>query len=342
VWVASYCIAQNPEKALGEIGQSEAIPSVERDAVRYDLPEGHTAAQVGADLERLGVIASGHQFEGLVKLMGLQDQISAGTFELKTGSSVPEVIQAVLVRETPPEIRITFPEGIRFEEMAVIAEESGLGSRQQFLEAVASAELPAEFAADLPEGADLQGYLFPDTYFMPLDATMDDLVAVMIATLDRRFTPALRAAVRSQGLTLHGALTLAAIVEREAVLDTERPIIANVFLNRLADGIKLDADPTVQFAVALDPVNVLEFGYWKRELTLIDLAIDSQYNTYRYAELPPGPIASPGLASIEAVANPAVTNYYYFVADSVKADGSHVFAETLDQHNINVATVGNQ
>jgi UPF0755 protein len=220
------------------------------------------------------------------------------------------------------------------------AEAAGIGTKASFLAAAAAAELPADFAADKPPGSDMQGYLFPDTYIFPIGVTSAMLVQEMVATLDRRFTPDLRAAVRAHGLNLHQALTLASIVEREAVLETDRPLIASVFYNRLGDGVKLDADPTTQFAAALDPLSVLEYGYWKKDLTRADLENPSPYNTYLHAGLPPGPIANPSLASIQAVANPATTRYFYFVADAKKADGSHVFAETLDQHNANVARVG--
>jgi len=128
-------------------------------------------------------------------------------------------------------------------------------------------------------------------------------------------------------------VTLASIVEREAVEPSERPIIASVFLNRLRAGIALQADPTVQYAVGQNNPSVAKYGYWKKDLTLDDLQVDSPYNTYVHPGLPPGPIANPGLASINAVVRPASTNYLYFVA---KNDGTHVFAETLEEHLRNV------
>ena len=128
-------------------------------------------------------------------------------------------------------------------------------------------------------------------------------------------------------------ITLASIVEREAVKPEERPLIASVFFNRLKVGMPLQADPTVQFALANDPLNVEKYGYWKKDLSLADLDVDSPYNTYKNMGLPPGPIACPGLDSIRAVLRPAQTNYLFFVA---KDDGSHVFAETLEEHLRNV------
>jgi UPF0755 protein len=175
---------------------------------------------------------------------------------------------------------------------------------------------------------------------MPVGSTADDLVAYMLRILARRFTADMRTAAQSHGLNPHQALTLASIVEREAVVAEERPLIAGVFYNRLDAGDALGADPTVQFAVSQQPGSVAEFGYWKKELTAADLEIDSPYNTRKNAGLPPGPIANPGLAAIEAVAYPESTKLYYFVANAKANDGSHVFAETLAEHEQNIQLYG--
>jgi UPF0755 protein len=135
-------------------------------------------------------------------------------------------------------------------------------------------------------------------------------------------------------------LTLAAIVEREAVLPEERPLIAGVFFNRLRAGDLIGADPTVQFAASLDPESVALYGYWKKALTILDLENPSPYNTRLFAGMPPGPITNPSLASIEAVAYPEDTDYYYFVANAVAADGSHKFAVTEAEHIRNIAEYG--
>ena len=341
IWIASYFIARSPDMALDGLLDPRAETSNDRATVSYTLVQGSTASVVGKELEELGVVRSGFQFRVLAELMGVENRLAAGDHILLKNSAVPNVIRDLtVVGGVFDVVRVTFPEGIRIEEMAIRAEEAGIGTRQEFLDAAAVAPLPEDFLIGKPEGSDLQGYLFPDTYIFPVGANATSLVAEMIATLDRRFDEEMRAAVRAQGLTLHQALTFASIVEREAVLREERPLIASVFLNRFAIGMKLDADPTTQFAAALDPVSVLEFGYWKTELSLADLANPSPYNTYQNPGLPPGPITNPGVASIDAVAHPATTNYFYFVADAIKADGSHAFAETLDQHNVNVSTVG--
>lgn len=337
---ATYAVARTPGDVLDGSLPAGAAPGQRGEQVSYSLKSGGSAAAIGRDLQARGVIRSGRQFELLVTLMGLQDKLSAGEFLLRRNSSTVSVIGELTVRDAVAVIRVTFPEGLRMEEMADVAAKAGFGSRQQFLDAVAAAALPAELAANLPAGADLQGYLFPDTYIMPTGSTASQLVALMIRTMDRRFAPELRAGAAAHGLNTHQALTLASVVEREAAREEERPLIAAVFYNRLAAGDRLGADPTAQFAAALNPASVAKSGWWKKELTLEDLENPSKYNTRLWAGLPPGPIASPGLASIEAVANPENTDFYYFVADAKKADGSHVFGVTIADHERNIALYG--
>ncbi|MCE7929093.1 MAG: endolytic transglycosylase MltG [Dehalococcoidia bacterium] len=338
--VAAYFVSTTPAAVLNDRVVEPLRPGEKGEVVSYTLKEGASAGQVGNDLERLGIVRSSRQFQVLVSLMGLQDRLSAGDHELTTNSAAATVIRQVTVAKLAPTQRVTFPEGIRIEEMAALAAEAGFGSRQDFLDAVAAAKLPPGLAATLPEGQGLQGYLFPDTYILPAPATAADLVKLMIETLNERFTPELRAAALAQGLDPHQALTLASIVEREAVLPTERPLIAGVFYNRLAEGDLLGADPTTQFAAALDPASVEKYGWWKKVLTIDDLENPSKYNTRLVPGLPPGPITNPGLASIEAVANPEKTKFYYFVANALKKDGSHVFAETIAEHEQNKARYG--
>lgn len=338
--LASYCIAGTPAAVREDLPESRAPAPATQTAVPYTLPRGASAGEVGRALQELGIIPSARQFELLARLLGVQGQLSVGDYLLPAPSSALATLNRLLVQDAVPVRKVTFPEGLRIEEMAVLAEQAGFGPREEFLAAVSRAALPPGLAEYLPPGASLQGYLFPDTYILPVDATMDDLVAYMIETLDRRFTPELRQAALANGLNPHQALTLASVVEREAVIPAERPLIAGVFYNRLAAGDRLGADPTVQFAVAQDPASVREFGWWKKELTIVDLENPSPYNTRLFPGLPPGPICNPGLASIEAVARPEKTDYYYFVADAKAGDGSHRFAVTFAEHERNIALYG--
>ncbi|MDZ7728242.1 MAG: endolytic transglycosylase MltG [Dehalococcoidia bacterium] len=348
VVIATALVARTPGAVLPSSVPTAEVPEPGETTIPYEVTEGAGASDIGDDLETLGVIRSSRQFAVLIRLLGVGDELSAGEHLLSPGMSTPAVVQRLLVPEEVPVRRVTFPEGIRIEEMAAIAAEAGFGSEEEFLAAVDNAVLPSGLAENLPpegtlpEGQRLQGYLFPDTYILPESAPMEDLVARMIDNMDERFTQELRDAAASEGLNTHEALTLASIVEREAVLDEERPVIAGVFYNRIRANDLIGADPTVQFAISLEPGNVDEHGYWKEGLTVEDLDNPSPYNTRRNPGIPPGPIANPGLASIEAVAFPEATDYYYFVANAVEGDGSHVFAETESEHLSNIAQYGAQ
>ena len=195
------------------------------------------------------------------------------------------------------------------------------------------------FLADRPAGSptDLEGFLFPDTYQFPKDSEATRVVSIMLQNWDRRVSADLREKAAARGLTLYEVVTLASIVEREAVVDGERPTIAGVYLNRLAREMRLEADPTVQYALGRDATT----GRWWTPLTIDQVQnTDSPYNTYRVGGLPPGPICNPGLASIRAVANPEQTDYLYFVANKRAGDGSHIFALTFDEHLANVRQYG--
>jgi UPF0755 protein len=185
--------------------------------------------------------------------------------------------------------------------------------------------------ADRPPGANLEGYLFPETYRLPAQATPEDLLTRMLETMQARLPIGWESMAAAQGLSLFEVLTLASIVEREAVVPAERPTIASVYLNRIKEGMYLQADPTVQYAMGYQPDSGL---WWKTPVTLEEYQnVNSPYNTYLYPNLPPGPIASPGASSIMAVLQPAQTTYLFFLGIG---DGSHIFADTFEEHERNI------
>ncbi|MFN8532701.1 MAG: endolytic transglycosylase MltG [Dehalococcoidia bacterium] len=304
--------------------------------VEFTVEPGDDAAVVGRRLQERGLIGDDRLFRYLASSTGLGTNIQAGDYELRRDMTS----RAILEKLARGEVRLrTFsvPEGWQLGQVIEALEKQGIGNGAGLWSALAelSAAPPTgSLAASRPAGQSLEGYLFPETYRVARDVTPAGALQTMVRQTDQLFTPEMRAAAASRGLSPHQALTLASIVEREAVKPEEQPVIAAVFLNRLKLGMPLQADPTVQFAVAQDPARRGRDGYWKKDLTVQDLALDSPYNTYRVNGLPPGPICSPGLGAIKAVTAPAESDFLYFVA---RPDGSHAFARTLAEHNANVA-----
>ena len=306
-------------------------PQLDVDPIVVIIEPGTGAEAIVAQLVARGVLADAARFEALLDYSGVGPQLKAGRYEFAPRSPASEVIRRLRLGQTDERF-FTVVEGTRIEEIGTKMVIQGIATPDEW-EAVLALSRREPLLADRPEGASLQGYLFPASYPLRNETTAASLVDAMIAALGEALGPELRADLAASELTLHEVLTLAAIVEREAVLREERPIVASVFLNRLAEGIKLDADPTVQFAITEGAEGEPADGWWKIELTLDDLAFESPYNTYLTAGLPPGPIANPGIEAIRAVLRPAETEYFYFVATG---DGSHAFAETLEEHQENV------
>ena len=294
---------------------------------------GLSAGEIGSELHGRGLIRSPFVFRMLVEARGVGSQIESGEYQLSPAMSTNEIVTVLAHGASRRGVTVTIPEGWRAEQAAQKIETLGLATASDFMALVRTPRRPG-LADIIPAGQSLEGYLFPDTYEVPKDADAQKLVEMMAEQFDRKLTPQLRQTAARNGLSIHQTVTLASIVEREAVRPAEQPIIASVYLNRLKEGMPLQADPTVQFAVAsANLAEALGFGFWKRELTRDDLQVRSPYNTYLNRGLPPGPICSPGLEAIVAVLNPAQTDYLYFVA---RGDGSHEFARTEPEHRVNV------
>jgi len=294
-----------------------------------------------SDLVKYGVY-----FETRLRFSG--NDLQPGTYTLRKGMSTAEIIDTVTVStasgdtaETqepaaaaPQELSITFVEGQRIEEFAATLQTAGWpGDPQAFVDAARSpANVEAwDFLADLPDSASLEGFLFPDTYTIGSNATAQEVIDYMLANFDTRFTDEMRQQAASQGLSIYDVVTMASIVEREAVVPEERPTIAAVYLNRLeTDTRLLQADPTVQYAVGTA-------DNWWPDLNgeLLAQAADHPYNTYSIQGLPPGPIANPGLRSLQGVLDPENVDFLFMVA---KDDGSdtHAFTNDLEEHEENI------
>lgn len=325
-FVPSYAIGAPP-------ASSSAVKPAAAPDVNVEVRQGDSAEAIGERLQAAGAIQNSDLFSELTALEGLQNGLAAGQYSLQQNMPVSEVITRLHQGSTGA-IKVTIPEGKRVEEVAAILQNANVVSAKDFLNALNSGSYNYDFLAGRSSGTGLEGFIFPDTYDFPTHNNAQDVVNLMLKTFGQRVTPDLRAGFAQQGLSIPQAVTLASIVEREAQEPSERPTIASVFLNRMKLGMPLQADPTVQFALAADPQSVSKYGLWKQELTLDDLKVDSPFNTYVNPGLPPGPIANPGLASLQAVAHPAQTTYLYFVA---KNDGTHVFASTFAEHQANIA-----
>jgi UPF0755 protein len=287
-----------------------------------DIPQGAGSRAIGDRLVAAGVIRDFTTYRTALWLSGQGRHLEAGEYRFDRPMTPFEVIDKV-ARGDVFVIPITFPEGLTIAEMSKIFESHGFGAASAF---VAAAKDPAPIR-DLDTAArDLEGYLFPETYPLPRRTDAAHLVRQMTARFAHVFSPELRDAAAKRGLSVRQAVTLASIVEKETAQKEERPMVAAVYATRLRIGMPLQCDPTVIYALQ-------RAGTYSGNLRREDLAIDSPYNTYRYAGLPPGPIASPGRASLEAVVHPADADYLYFVS---RNDGTHVFAKTLEEHNRNV------
>ena len=291
------------------------------------IEPGTGASAILDRLEAEGVIADARLARAwLVYRLG-DPPLGAGEYRFAEPATTPEVLDR-LIRGDVLTHPVTLVEGLTLDETADALAAAGFGERAALLAAMRD---PAPIADLDPEAADLEGYLFPDTYAFARNVPESEIVAALVANFRRRWAASvgpLLAAARVEGAPAapREVVTLASIVEKEARLPEERALIAGVYANRLARGIALYADPTVIYALK-------SRGTWDGNLRRPDLQLDSPYNTYRYPGLPPGPICSPGLAALRAAAAPAEVPYLYFVG---RNDGSHVFAETLSEHNRNV------
>ncbi len=336
------------------------------------IEPGTDAGSILVRLEKEGLIPDARLARAYL-VYGLSDPpLKAGEYRFDDPLSTVEVLDK-LIRGDVVLHQVTVVEGLTLEETADTLAQAGFGEREAFLREMRDPLLIADLD---PGAADLEGYLFPETYSFTRGASEAEIVATLVRTFRDRFEARVRPLVarssggstgpapgdraesalaadalslervtsgevrppdepvvpldpertRHRALTVRQLVTLASIVEKEARVDAERPLIASVYRNRLAAGMGLYADPTVIYALKLR-------GTWNGNLTREDLKLDSPYNTYRYGGLPPGPIASPGLESLEAAAAPADTAYLYFVS---RNDGTHVFSKSLAEHNANV------
>lgn len=297
-----------------------AAPAPTGESTRVTIPPGASFRTVTDSVAAHGLIGSRLWFRVLARARGVDRRIQAGVYDLPAAAGAWQVLTLLKAGRIATE-RFTAPEGLTLLELGqLVAARLGIPT-DSFL---AAARDPGRLRAVDTPAATLEGYLLPETYTLPLPVTAEALADAMVAEFRRRWNPAWQARLDSLGMTRHQLITLAAIVEGEARHDEERTTIAGVYHNRLRLGMPLQADPTVQYAIQLAT------GVRKQRLFFKDLEIDSPYNTYRVSGLPPGPVNSPGIRSIEAALYPADVAYLYFVASG---GGYHRFSRTLSEHN---------
>jgi UPF0755 protein len=295
--------------------------------ILFKVKQGESIEDISTQLENAGLIRSAESFRLFLIYSGLDRSLQAGEFKISDKMNAMEIART-MQNYKPDEVTFNILAGWRLEEIAAVLPTSGINiSPDAFLKAtkdVSSVSLPAEYA----DFTSFEGLLLPGSYSIKRNVQIYDFLTIIMSSFDQKVNEQMRAGFKHQGLSLHQAVILASVVEREAVLDAEKTQIASVFINRINSGMKLESDPTVQYAVGYD--SALS-SWWKNPLTSADLQVDSPYNTYLYEGLPPGPICNPGIKALNAVAFPAETPYLFFRAKCDQS-GQHDFSTTYEEH----------
>lgn len=304
---------------------SPVEPTSQVREIIIEIPEHFSCAGTGDVLFQKGLVRSPRLATLYARMHSLDQQIKPGRYLFNTGQSLPEIVRALVAGPSDKGV-FTVPEGYTLSQLVALLAEKGLADEEKISACVRQPDAYAEytFLEGIPDGQDLEGYLFPDTYQVGMMSGEEKIISMMLG----RFAMELKDLEYEQkalamGLTLHEAVTIASMIEWEAKVDEERAIIAGVIFNRLRLGMPLQIDATVKYAL----------GGQRTKIYLNDLEINSPYNTYQITGLPPGPINSPGRASLLAAVQPASTDYLYYVA---KPDGTHAFSTNLDDHNANM------
>ncbi len=288
------------------------------------IPQGYSVKNISKLLQKEGVIKKDIAFEIAVRLENVQSQLQSGSYLLSPSMSTNEIIIRLAGGQVIDDsIKITIPEGFEIKMIAERLEEKGLTTKEEFIQATQDIEkFDYSFLKDIPKDRDnpLEGYLFPDTYNFSIDTSEEQIITTMLDRFNEVFTSEYIERAKELDMTIDEVVILASVVEREAMVASDRPIISGVFHRRLEIGMKLESCATIQYIL----------GERKPRLLYSDLEVDSPYNTYKQAGLPIGPIASFGKDSLRATLYPEDTEYLFFVA---KDDGSHVFSRTLQEHN---------
>lgn len=298
------------------------------ETVVFEIKSGEGASTIASNLQEQGLVRFRHEFRLLSAVLGWNGRLKSGRYEMSPGLSTWAILRKI-GRGEVVQVPLTVPEGYTLDQIRDLLVEKGWATKESFDQALASLDAAGELPFLPVDRHGLvepyEGVLFPSTYFFESSATPGLIVRTMARTTTEVFTPELRARATEIGMTPWQVLTLASIIEEEAATAEERPIISSVYHNRLRIGMAMESCPTVLYAVGKP---------WGSQLLFTDLDVVSPYNTYRNPGLPPGPIASPGLASIKAALYPAETDYFYFVS---RNDGTNQFSRTFAEHQRAIA-----
>lgn len=297
---------------------------------KFIIKHGESASEIAESLKARGLIRDPYSFRVLLKITHNGPGLKAGEYLVSPAMNMTQIMEK-FVKGDVVTYTVTIPEGYRASQIASLMKEKGLWEsesgkppEEEFKELVNNNRNIALFDKSIPEN--LEGYLFPETYRIWRNIKAGEFVAMMVSEFNRKVKPLYEKNKESLNLKISGIITIASLIERESKVSRERPLIAAVYYNRLKEDMLLECDATIQYIL----------GDSKENLTYGDLKIDSPYNTYLYKGLPPGPIANPGLDSIKAAMEPAKVDYLFYVLNSLKNDGSHVFSRDYSQHLENV------
>ncbi len=298
----------------------EALDPSSTATLTVTIESGSTTADIGQLLVDNGIIESVDEFKLWSRINGYDSSYQAGIYTLSPSMSYEE-IATIIVSGQVDTFTFTIPEGYTLDQVADALSEMGLVDRDVFMDLLVNGDFDYDFLEDAQDNENrLEGYLFPETYTLPVGSTEEDIINVMLAQFQQAVDSEAYAKAEALGYTMNEIVIIASIIERESMVDEERPLVASVIYNRLSQGMLLQMCSTIQYIL----------GEPKAVLTTADTQIQSPYNTYLYAGLPPGPICSPGIASINAALNPEDTDYLYFVL-SEKLDGTSNFSSDYNQ-----------
>ena len=292
------------------------------EAISIEVKNGMTTADIANDLREHGIINNSLGFRILARLEGKDTKFKNGIYYFRVGMNNHAVLNQLVEGPLDAVVRVTIPEGYTVDDIAKLLEEKHLTTKDEFCK-VAKDFAPYDYMKPALENKDIkysvEGFLFPDTYDFDKSYSAKEIMQVMVDNFDHKLTAEMRDEAKKENLSIFKLVTMASLVEKEAKFEEDRPIIADVFFKRLQDGMKLQSDATIQYAL----------DEHKEEFSIEDTKHESPYNTYLHEGLTPGPIGNPGIASIDAVLNPKKTDYLYFVADK---DGHNHYSVTYDEH----------